>query len=50
MEREAGISASVFSQLQQQGVTRRGFLQFCASMAALLALPARAAKTIEAAL
>jgi len=50
MEPPFPVSPSVFEQLQGQGLTRRGFLQFCASMAALLALPASAAKTIEEAL
>ena len=41
---------TVYEQLRAQGVTRRGFLQFCSSMTTLLALPASAAVTIEKAL
>jgi hydrogenase small subunit len=43
-------SPSVYDQLRAQGLTRRGFLQFCGYMATLLALPAGAAKEIEQAL
>ena len=43
-------SPSVYEQLRAQGMTRRGFLQFCGYMATLLALPAGAAKEIEQAL
>lgn len=50
MEGGTPLTRSVFTELQSQGVTRRGFLQFCASMATLLALPASAARTIEEAL
>ena len=42
--------ASVFEELRAQGMTRRGFLQFCAYMTTLLALPAAAATDIERAL
>lgn len=50
MNLPASASPSVFDQLQAQGLTRRGFLQFCASSAALLGLPAGAARAIEDAL
>ena len=42
--------ASVFEELRAQGMTRRGFLQFCTYLSTLLALPAAAATDIERAL
>lgn len=42
--------ATVYDQLRAQGMSRRGFLQFCAYMTTLLALPASAARDIEQAL
>ena len=44
------IAPSVYDQLRAQGMTRRGFLQFCAYMTSLLALPASAGSEIEKAL
>ncbi|MBL6748894.1 MAG: hydrogenase small subunit [Nevskia sp.] len=41
---------TVYHQLRAQGMSRRGFLQFCAYMTTLLALPASAAQDIEQAL
>lgn len=50
MDSDRVTGTSVYEQLRTQGMTRRGFLQFCGYMATLLALPADAAQDIERAL
>jgi len=50
MKLDPETSPTVYEQLRAQGLSRRGFLQFCTSMTTLLALPAGAAAAIETAL
>lgn len=50
MDPEVRARPTVYEQLRAQGMSRRGFIQFCGYMTTLLALPAGAAQTIEATL
>lgn len=44
------VRASIAAELRRHGIGRREFLKFCASLAAMMALPAEAAEKIAAAL